>query len=92
MDLRPGLSIISGQLGLAGYEDTILTMHPYDVSGAWPIVRDAKVAIAFYDGKLREVKPSNIPVRDVDMPVGFLACCNQHLFEKARTALQAVLG
>jgi len=94
MDLRPAVSMIADRLGLEGYESPAgLCMHPYDVSGVWPIIRDTKKAvIRFYDSNLKEIEPENIPIRDVGMDLGYIACGNEILFEKVITSLRRVLG
>lgn len=94
MDLRPAVSLIADLLGLEGYKSPAgLCMHPYDVSGAWRIIRDTnKAVIRFYDSNLKEVKPEEIPIRDVEMDLGYIACGNEILFDKVRTSLRKVLG
>ena len=94
MDLRPAVSLIADFLGLEGYKSPAgLCMHPYDVSGAWPIIRDTnKAVIKFYDSNLNEVKPEEIQIRNVKMDLGYIACGNEILFDKVRTSLRKVLG
>lgn len=93
MDLRPALRLIAEKLDIPGYESPIsLGMHAYDVSGAWPIIRDTKKAvIRFYDENLNELKPGDIKIRELDRNIGYVACGNEELFKKFIGGLEKVL-
>jgi hypothetical protein len=94
MDLRPAVAFVADKLGIGGYESKAgLCMHPYDVSGSWPILRDTRGAVLhFYDEQLRQLKAEDIRLRELDKDIGYIACGNETLFEKVRGALRQVLG
>jgi len=93
MDLRPAIGFIACRIGMASYTSPIgLCMHPYDVSGVWPLFRDTgRARIVFYDNEMNKLAPEDIPIRNVEMDIGYLACGNEVLFQKAKIALEKVL-